>query len=227
MVEAQGHGYAKLFAHDIERHAMVIEALGPSLDQLRLPPERMIDVLCRTLRHAAWPGLTVTPEQEKATQLSELVSRLWEELERPCSERVIAQALHFAEQRAAAFDLDRCVVVHGDPHPGNLLRVPTPRVGAESGFVFIDPDGFLADPAYDLGIVLRDWCHHLLAGDASSITRQYCRQLASLSGVDDRDLAMGFSGAGLHRPVRHAVRCRRAGPPLPRHRRTLVSESVQ
>jgi streptomycin 6-kinase len=51
--------------------------------------------------------------------------------------------------------------------------------------VFIDPDGFLADPAYDLGVVLRDWCPELLAGDALSVARSYCRLLADETGLDE------------------------------------------
>jgi streptomycin 6-kinase len=76
------------------------------------------------------------------------------------------------------------VVVHGDPHPANALRVKTPRVGAEPGFVFVDPDGFLAEPAYDLGVVLRGWCPELLAGDAPTVARRYCQLLARHTGVD-------------------------------------------
>ena len=186
---AHGRGYVSLLAHDPVRNAMLLEALGPSMDQLGWPPERAIEILCRTLRQA-WrvprpAGLTVTPEQEKAGQLGRLVARLWEELGRPCTERVVTQALRFARQRAASFDPDRCVVVHGDPHPGNALQVTTPRTGAESGFVFVDPDGFLADPAYDCGVVLRDWYTSLIAGDTVSLARRYCRLLAGHAGVED------------------------------------------
>jgi streptomycin 6-kinase len=193
MVEAGGSGYAELLGYDIERHAMLMEALGPSMDRLGLTPYRAIELLCRTLRRAwrvaPWPELTAgsaaDPAREKAGQLRELVGRLWEELDRPCPERVIARALSYADRRAAAFDPARCVVVHGDPHPGNALRVPAPRPGAESGYVFVDPDGFLADRAYDLGVVLRDWCAELLAGDAPALARRYCRLLAEHSGVDE------------------------------------------
>lgn len=169
---AEGRGYVGLLACDIERRAILLEALGPSMDHLELPPERMIEALCQALRQAwqvPWPtDLTVLPAQEKTRVLSELVSRLWEELGRPCSERVVAQALRFAERRAAAFDLGRCVVVHGDPHPGNALQVVAPRMGAESGFV------------------LRDWCVQLLAADdASALARRYCRLLATETGVDE------------------------------------------
>ena len=145
---------------------MLLEALGPPLAPLPLSPEQKIALLCQMLCQA-WQAprpaaLAVTPDDEKAGQLYRMVSRLWEDLGHPCSERVVNVALQYAERRAAAFDLERSVVVHGDPHPWNALQVLAPRPGAEAGFVFVDPVGFLADPAYDLGVVLRDWCEELL-----------------------------------------------------------------
>lgn len=190
---AQGHGYVRLLAHDREREAMLLEALGQPMAPLAYPPEQKIALLCHMLREA-WQaprpsGLVVTPDDEKAGQLARTVSRLWEELRHPCSERVVSEALRFAERRAAAFNLERCVVVHGDPHPWNALRVLTPRVGAEAGFVFVDPVGFLADPAYDLGVVLRDWCEQLLATGtpeaAAALARQYCALLSAQTGIEE------------------------------------------
>lgn len=190
IADAQGRGYVGLLACDLARHAMLLEALGPPMSRLDLPAEDMIVALCQTLRQA-WSlprpaDMVVDPTQEKARELGELVGRLWVELGRPCSTAVADQAMLFSERRAAAFDLEQCVVVHGDPHPVNALRVLGRRSGAESGFVFVDPDGFLADRAYDLGVVLRDWCPHLLAGDAASLARRYCRLLATETGVDER-----------------------------------------
>ncbi|GAA2231312.1 streptomycin 6-kinase [Streptomyces amakusaensis] len=187
---AEGRGYARLLAHDAGRSALLLEPLGPSLADAGLGPERTIEVLCRTLREA-WrtpvpAGVPTGPGTEKAARLGRMVGRLWEELGRPCSRRVVDRALLFAERRAAAFDPARSVLVHGDPHPGNALRVPVPRAGAESGFVFVDPEGFLADPAYDLGVVLRDWCPQLLAGDAGALAGRYCELLADGTGVDRR-----------------------------------------
>lgn len=188
---AEGRGYARLLAHDLGRHAMLQEALGPSMDRIGLAPRQQIETLCVMLR-SAWrvpraAELTVDPAAEKARALGELVARLWESLGRPCSERVVTRALTYAERRAAAFDPGRCVVVHGDPHPGNALRVVAPRAGADAGFVFVDPDGFLADPAYDLGVVLRDWCAELRGRDrvaADALVRSYCALLADRTGVD-------------------------------------------
>jgi streptomycin 6-kinase len=190
---AQGHGYVRLLSSDREREAALLEALGSPMGPLALPPERKIALLCQMLRQA-WQaprpdGLVVTPDDEKAGQLAHMVRRMWEDLGHPCSERVVTQALRYAERRAAAFDLERCVVVHGDPHPWNALRVLAPRVGAEAGFVFVDPVGFLADPAYDLGVVLRDWCEQLLAagtaGDAVALARGFCALLSAQTGIEE------------------------------------------
>ena len=74
--------------------------------------------------------------------------------------------------------------MHGDPHPGNLLAVRSPRAGADSGYVFVDPDGFVADRAYDLGVAMRDWSERLLGPDARRIAEDLCATLAERSGVD-------------------------------------------
>ncbi len=187
---AGGRGYVELYAHDDDRHAMLLESLGPSLNRVGRTPERQIETLCGLLR-LAWavprdPGPPADPALNKASGLAELVAGLWEELGRPCPEQVVARALEFAERRAAAFDDDRCVVVHGDAAPANALRAPVARPGAESGFVFVDPDGFVGDPAYDLGVVLRDWCPELLAApEPRLLARRYCRLLATRSGMDE------------------------------------------
>jgi streptomycin 6-kinase len=196
LASAQGHGYVRLLADDREREAMLLEALGPPMAPLALLPEQKIALLCQMLRqawHAPRPaGLVVMPDDEKAGQLARTVSRLWEELGHPCSERVVNEALQYAERRAGAFDLERCVVVHGDPHPWNALQVLAPRVGAEAGFVFVDPVGFLTDPAYDLGVVLRDWCEQLLAAEttrpagAAALARRYCTLLSAETGIEER-----------------------------------------
>ena len=74
--------------------------------------------------------------------------------------------------------------MHGDPHPDNLLAVTSPRPGAESGYVFVDPDGFVADRAYDLGVAMRDWSRLLGGSDARPIAEGLCAVLAERSGVD-------------------------------------------
>jgi streptomycin 6-kinase len=192
LARARGHGYVHLLAYDIDRRAMLLEALGPSLDRTGMSPESQISVLCGLLAQA-WtlPPASESPTaaQDKASGLARLVRRLWGEFGVPCSERVVARALLFADRRAAAFDAGRCVPVHGDAAPTNALKVLEPRPGAETGYVFVDPDGFVGDPAYDLGVALRDWSPQLLASDdAAALARHYCHLLAEGSGVDEQQI---------------------------------------
>jgi streptomycin 6-kinase len=188
---ARGRGYVRLVAHDAERCAMLLEALGPSMTTLDMAPEAQLETLCRLLRQAWEVPRAIAGRHasavNKASGLHEFVQRHSSDLDRPCSERVLAQALLFAGRRAAAFDPDRCVVVHGDAAAVNALQILAPREGAETGFVFVDPDGFIGDPEYDLGVALRDWCPQLLGSDDSlSLARRYCRLLADGSGMDEQ-----------------------------------------
>ncbi|MCS7480139.1 aminoglycoside phosphotransferase family protein [Umezawaea endophytica] len=174
LAAANGRGYVHLLARSGD--ALLLEALGPPLS---LPPERAIGVLARLLRRAWLPP--DEPATSKAEDLAVLVDDLWRKHDRACSPRAYGLAMRCAERRAAPCAEVR---VHGDPHHANTLGVPTPRPGAEEGYVFIDPEGFVADPAYDLGVVLRDWCAELLATpDPLGLARRYCALLADGSGL--------------------------------------------
>ena len=176
LLAAAGRGYARVLAAAPEHRAVVLELLGPVLDAAGLAPEQQIATLCGTLHDAWWVPRGDTAPEARAESLAELVTRLWDELDRPCSARVFDLALECARRRTAG--TGQLVVVHGDPHPGNALK------RADGTFVFVDPDGFVADPAYDLGVVLRDWCPELLAGDPVELAGRYCRLLAEHTGID-------------------------------------------
>jgi streptomycin 6-kinase len=187
LAQAAGRGYVRLLASDPGRNAMLMEALGPSVGQLGWAPEQVVRTVCAALRQA-WrvelPGsVPAQTGASKAQDLAGLIERAWKALDRPCSREVVDTALRFAERRAAAYSEDRCVAVHGDPHSGNAMRVRSPRAGAGSGFVFIDPEPFVAEPAYDLGIVLRDGAEEFLQGSTRSLVRRRCGLLAEHSGL--------------------------------------------
>lgn len=186
---AEGHGYVRLYAYDDGRDAALLEPLGPALGAAGLSPEQALDVLAATLREA-WrvphpPGATVPPGEDKASTLHELIEQLYPETGEPCSKAVLGRALDYARRRADAFDLAGSVVCHGDAHPGNALAVLSPRPGAGSGYVFVDPDGFLCDPGYDLGVAVRGWEAELLAAaDPRALLRGWCERLSTATGVD-------------------------------------------
>ena len=181
---ARGRGYALLHGHDPEHDAVLLEALGPALAQAPGPPERTIALLADTLREA-WrlPLDAVPPGEDKAVALRALVVDLDERLGRPTDRRVLRTALDHADA-LAGHDPATAVVLHGDAHPGNTLPVTAPREGAPAGHVFVDPDGFRGDPAYDAGVVLRDWCSHLTGPDARSRLEGWCDLVAERTGID-------------------------------------------
>jgi streptomycin 6-kinase len=140
---ALGHpGYAKLYASDLDVGALLLESLGPPM---RLPPMAMVTELGKLLRIAWRP--TDEPIHPQADLLAKLINDLWRDLQPPYPESLLTTALRTAAKRSA--DTGRRVVVHGDPHCGNALQSP-------GGYVFVDPYGYVGDPAYDCGVVLRD-----------------------------------------------------------------------
>jgi streptomycin 6-kinase len=173
---AGGQGCVSLLRADLGRSALLLERLGPSMSDLRLPLAQRHEALCaaasRVWRPAAGCGL---PNGAAAgRRLAAVITRLWDELGRPCSERAVAYALDCADRRIAAYDEERAVLVHGDVHQWNALRSP-------DGFRLVDPDGYLAEPEYDLGVLMREDPAELLAGDP----RDRSRWLARRCGLDE------------------------------------------
>ncbi len=197
---ADGGGYVRLLDADLDRGALLLERLGPSLQHDARPVGEQLAVLADTLTLAWQPRDNAQP-LDKAAELHRLVSTQWERLGRPCSTAVLDRALRFAEELVDVEPED-LVVVHGDPHPGNLLSVPSPRPGSDTGFCFVDPDGFVADRSYDLGVVLRDWSSRLRGDHPVRVLRGYADVLAARTGADpERIWAWGFLervSTGLH-----------------------------
>jgi streptomycin 6-kinase len=180
---AHGRGYVRVLRHDRARRAMLQEPLGRRLSDLGLSIDAQMQAICATLRQA-WVPATPQPwlntGAEKAAWLTKFIGELWEELGRPCSQRVIDQAAAFAQARAAAYDPERSVLVHGDAHASNTLEA----LDWAGGFKLVDPDALFGEPAYDLAIPMRDWSAELLAGDPLALGRARCTRLAALSGLD-------------------------------------------
>ena len=168
---AAGDGCVRLLRADESRGAMLLERLGPSMYELGLPMGQRHEILCscaeKMWRPAPESGLPTGADRGR--RLAGFITRTWEELDRPCSERAVAEALACAERRVAAHDDERAVLVHGDVHQWNALR-------AGDGFKLVDPDGVLAEPEYDLGILMREDPVELLTGDPHLRSRWLARR---------------------------------------------------
>lgn len=154
-----GEGCVRLLRDDAANGALLLERLGRSLHQLALPIERRHEILCcaaaRVWRPA--PDCGLPTGAEKGRWLADVIPDMWEDLDRPCSERAVDLALTCAQSRIRAHDDERAVLVHGDVHQWNALE-------AEDGFKLVDPDGLLAEAEYDMGILMREDPVELLGG---------------------------------------------------------------
>jgi len=170
-----GEGCVRLLRHDAGRGALLLERLGRSLYELGLPIRRRHEILCSTATRV-WrpaPDCGLPTGAEKGRWLADFITATWEELNHPCSERAVDHALTCAGRRVAAHRDERAVLVHGDVHEWNALE-------ADGGFKLVDPDGLLAEPEYDLGIIMREDPLDLLDGDP----HERARWLAAHTGLD-------------------------------------------
>jgi streptomycin 6-kinase len=177
---ADGVGCAQLLRDDADRGALLLERLGPSLHDLALPLAHRQEILCtaaiRMWRPAGDLGLPTGAE--KGRWLIDAITSMWEELDHPCSERVIDDAFTCAHRRIAAHDDERAVLVHGDIHEWNALQ--STMVGGTDEFKLVDPDGLIAEAEYDMGILMREDPVELRLGDP----RERSRRLSERTGLD-------------------------------------------
>jgi streptomycin 6-kinase len=181
MEYADGRGYARVLAWDAEHGALLTERLGSTLWTVAATVDQQGPLLV-SLLHDAWrvPLEQGKPFEGKASVLLRILADLGPRYatEHP---QAIARATRYADELAANERPE--VVCHGDPHAGNVLR-------RGSGWALIDPDGFVGERSYDLGVVLRDACREIAAaessmrGSGSAMLRHESQRLAVLADVD-------------------------------------------
>src|SRR3954449_11758332 len=170
---AAGEGCPRLLRDDVGRGALLLERLGRSLHELRLPTRRRHEILIAAAKRIWRPALDsgLPTGAAKARWLAEFITSMWEELDRPCSEKAVEHALECARRRGDAHRDETAALVHGDVHEWNALE-------ADGGFKLVDPDGLLAEPEYDLGIIMRE---DPIEGDL----HERARWLAHETGLDE------------------------------------------
>jgi len=180
---AGGRGCAEILEHDASAPAMLLERLGPNLDDLGMALPQLLRTIATTLR-SFWQPMSEDIElpngAEKAAWHARHIEKLWDGLSHPCDRAVIDRALSFCDGRRAAFDPARAVLVHGDAHGWNTLEA-----GGET-FKFVDPEGLWSEPEHDLSVAMREYNQPVLIGDSARLVRERAEMLASWCGVDPR-----------------------------------------
>jgi streptomycin 6-kinase len=171
-----GDGCVRLLRHDTARGAMLLERLGPSMYDLRLPIAQrhaiLTDLATRIWRPAPDGGLQTGAQ--KGRWLAQFIVSTWDALDHPCPQATVEHALQCAEHRTAMHADERAVLVHGDIHQWNALST------SDGGFTLVDPDGLLAEPEYDLAILMREDPVELLEQGP----QERARWLADRTGTD-------------------------------------------
>ncbi len=172
---ADGDGCAALFREDPTRQALLLERLGVVMSDVVPDPAARHDLLC-DVASVMWRPVDADVDlpsgADRAREYAEQLPRLWEETGRACSQRTVEDALECIERRGRAHDDRHAVLVHGDVHHHNALQAH------DGSFKLVDPDGLRAEPAFDLGTIVR--CDPDYADDLRARTQR----LADRSGVD-------------------------------------------
>lgn len=174
---AGGRGCARLLRADEDRGALLIERLGRPLHALGLPLARRLEILCDTAT-ALWRPVPADSARvrglptgaDKARCLSADIQSAWAALGRPCSARAVDYALACAARRARNHHDERLLLLHGDVHQWNLMEAP------DGGYKLVDPDGVLAEPECDLGVLMREDPVELRDGDPWARARWLARR---------------------------------------------------
>jgi streptomycin 6-kinase len=178
---AAGRGCAQLYAYDESAPAMLLERLGRNLAELDMPLSDLLETIATTLRTFWRPvaddcGLPTAID--KAHWLANYIGTSWGELGHPCSRKVVDRALACCDERAAAFDPSRAILVHGDAHGWNTVDA-----GAGT-FKFVDPEGLRSEAAHDLSVPMREYNGPLIDGDTKRLVWERAELLAGLCNVD-------------------------------------------
>ncbi|WP_432892229.1 aminoglycoside phosphotransferase family protein [Kribbella sp. CA-245084] len=172
---ANGEGCAKLLREDLGRQALLLERLGaPMYDVVADPASRhtlLCDVAVRLWRPIG-ADVDLRTGAMLAEQYADRLPELWEQAGRPCTPGTVADALECMDRRRVAHDDRSAVLVHGDIHEMNALQA------SDGTYKLIDPAGLRAEPACDLGTIVR--CNPDLGDDLRARTER----LASRTGVD-------------------------------------------
>lgn len=149
-----GRGAVALHERDDERFAMLLERAHMSTLAEVEDGDEVVAIagrLNRRLAIPAPPGLPRLREQADAWE-----KELREDVTHPLPRHVVdAAAATVSELGRSQPDL----LIHGDLHPGNILRAD------REPWLAVDPKGYAGDPAYDGGTLLKSRAMTLLEAD--------------------------------------------------------------
>lgn len=164
-----------LLDSDTARRAILLEWL-PGAVELTLGTWGVAEV-ADLIADLFSPRTTPPPDVPLALERVEFMFELWDRRRRALPDSPIDDNV-WQRSHAAALDMAREgeSLLHGDLHPGNLLRI-----GNDRGIVAIDPRPCIGDPAMDLTDLAT------IGASSEGEIRNRCRQLADIADPVDAE----------------------------------------
>lgn len=205
-----GRGAVTLYERDDARYAMLLERATPVTLGEAAEGDEVVTVAARLGRRLAVPapaGLPRLSERADAweEELRKDAAELTHALPRPVLDAALATVRELGRSQPET-------LVHGDLHGRNILRAE------REPWLAVDPKGYVGDPAYDAGTLLKSRAftlaeaddlhaavHRVIAvyADAAELDRERVRRWAQLHAVQAAFWAR-----------RHGFRVARGGPEL-------------
>lgn len=157
----RGRGAVLLHERDDERFAMLLERAGASSPTSTLAEvedgDEILAVAGRLGRRLAVPAPPGLPRlRDRAGAWEEELRKDAAELAHALPPSVVAAAAATVRELGA---VQPDILIHGDLHPGNILRAD------REPWLAVDPKGYVGDPAYDGGTLLKSRALALLGAD--------------------------------------------------------------
>ena len=181
---ANGNGYVKLLIKDQALGYAILEKLGKPLSDFDYPIKEQIKIISTTLVKS-WKKID-KPTQgliygtEILDWFQNFIDKSWKEYKEPYSPELKNKVDKVILERRNNLDFKNCVLVHGDAHNKNILKNLSKD---ENDYSFIDPDGIVCEPEYDLGVLMREWIDELLL-NCKIKTNQRLDLLSKITGLN-------------------------------------------
>ncbi|MFC4912652.1 aminoglycoside phosphotransferase family protein [Actinomadura gamaensis] len=205
-----GRGAVLLHERADERFAMLLERARPSTPAEIGDDDEIIRIAGRLSRRLAVPAPAHLPRlRDRAPAWADQLRKDAEQLPHTMPDRVIGAAIASAEDLAHG---QPDTLVHGDLHPGNILRAD------REPWLAVDPKGYAGDPAYDVGALLKSRALSLLRADDHARAFNRALDVFAESAELDRDRVHRWAQlhavqAAFH-ARRHGFHVARTGPDL-------------
>ncbi|MEU4893348.1 aminoglycoside phosphotransferase family protein [Streptomyces sp. NPDC044780] len=205
-----GRGAVLLYERDDERFAMLLERIRTATLAEVEDGDEVVSIAGRLSRRLAVPAPPGLPRlRERADAWEEELRGDAEELRHTLPRQVVDAAV------ATARELGRDqpdTLVHGDLHARNILRAD------REPWLAVDPKGYVGDPAYDAGTLLKSRALTLLGADdlRTSVHRvlDVFAETAELDRTRVRRWAQFHAVQAAFWGRRHGFRIARGGPRL-------------